>query len=125
MARRKFVDEEGYDPSPASAVGVTEEPLLEAPIDMATNVAPLESHPPKSVAQLAYERMVDQFDDAEVTFDSWEEMNPMVRKIFEERAESLEHDALFEKCVRQVVENDLRDSVPSNSVIAPVTATNS
>lgn len=86
---------------------------------------------PKSIAQMAYERMVDQFDDAEVKFDSWEEMNPLVRKVFEERAESLEHDALFEECVRQVVENDLRDPAPSHpfpassdAVIAPATATN-
>lgn len=236
MARKKIVDEDGYDPSPATAVAATEEPLLEAPIDMATDVVPLkddshiqnsapvparlyrkrpvvisafryweeprpdwfcdrvsaneivtypthceiqtlegvmrgergdfiiqgvkgEIYPckpdifeatyelvsppgeavadapsilPKSVAQLAYERMVDQFDDAEVKFDSWEEMSPLVRKVFEERAESLEHDALFEECVRQVVENDLRDPAPSHpfpassdAVIAPATATNS
>lgn len=135
MAKKKFVDDENYDPSQSAAVAVKEEPLLEAPIDMATDIVPLDadipSIPPKSLAQLAYERMIAQYENPEVEFSSWEEMNPLVRKVFEERAESLECDALFEQCVRQVKENNVSDPPPSHSFpvssdaeIAPATATN-
>jgi len=118
VGKRKFVDNENYDPSPSAAVAVTEEPLLEAPIDLATDVVPPEadipSVLPKSLAQLAYERMIAQYENPEVQFSSWGEMNPLVRKIFEERAESLEHDALYEQCVREIKALDSSDPPPES-----------
>ena len=86
-------------PSPV-AVEVVSEP---EPVSSGDVLEPvIDTIPPKSLARMAYELMVSKFTNSDVSFQAWDEMEPFLRKVFEDRAASLAADGLFEQCVKEI-----------------------
>lgn len=85
------------------AVEAVQEP---EPVSSADVLEPvIDTVPPKSLAQAAYELMVSKFTNPDVSFKSWGEMEPFLRDVFISRAALLAADGLFEQCVREIQAN--------------------
>ena len=86
--------------SQLSPVAAVQEP---EPVSSADVLEPvIDTVPPKSLARLAYELMVSKSINPDVSFKDWDEMEPFLRHVFEERAVSLAADGLFEQCVKEI-----------------------
>ena len=80
------------EPEPVSSAADVLEPVVD-------------TVPPKSLARLAYELMVSKSTNPDVSFKGWDEMEPFLREVFEERAATLAADGLFEQCVKEIQAN--------------------